>query len=226
MNDQTNKKISLILLAAGQSRRFNGIKLIQPITATNPNGKQVTQPLLLHGLDKLNALSKYLCNLNVESQVIVVLGTNQTQIQRLLPSSTEVIINENSSEGLSSSIKVAVKATHKIAATDMLLTLGDHIGVDIDDYQQLVELWLQTQVNVCSYYQNQLAAPAIFNQIHFNKLNKLQGDQGAKPLLLELAKTKQLKTLTLVNGVYDIDTKEDLIAWQQAFSSINAKLKD
>jgi len=108
----------------------------------------------------------------------------------------------------------------------MLLTLGDHIGVNIDDYRQLVELWLQTQVNVCSYYQNQLAAPAIFNQIHFSKLNELQGDQGAKPLLLELAKTKQLKTLTLVNGVYDIDTKEDLLAWQQSFSSINTKLKD
>lgn len=223
MKDLTIKKISLILLAAGQSRRFKGIKLMQPITAIDHNGEQVTQPLLLHGLNKLKALSNYLQSLNIESQIIVVLGSHQEQLQDLLPNSTQVVINKNSHEGLSTSIKAAITASYQIDASDMLLTLGDHIGVSIDNYQQLIDLWVQTHLNVCSYYQNQLAAPAIFNQRHFNDLNQLQGDQGAKPLLQKLAETEQLKTLTLANGIHDIDTEEDLSAWQQQFLSITIK---
>ena len=217
MNNSPHKMINLVLLAAGQSSRFNGIKLAQPITDFNPDGLLITQPLILHSLNKLHSLSNDLSKRNIQNQVVVVLGSHLKSLLELLPSSTHVVINHASEQGLSSSIKVAVKSTIEYQAGSMLLALGDHIGIGYEDYQQLGQLWTQTELNVCAYYQQQLAAPAIFNRSCFNDLAALKTDQGAKPILYKLNKKKQLATLTLHNGIYDIDTEQDIIEWQQQF---------
>ncbi|RBW46604.1 hypothetical protein DS885_07490 [Psychromonas sp. B3M02] len=219
MNKVLNhNSITLLLLAAGQSRRFNGVKLAQPITDLSIDGSTAkTQPLLLHSLDKLNALSTYLDTLKIQNQVVIVLGHHQQTLQQLLPKGTKIIINEDSDRGLSSSIKTALQATEQAQANNLLITLADHIGISYSDYQQLVQLWLKTQNNVCAYYQEKLAAPAIFKHTHFLALGELQGDKGAKPLLKKLAASNELTTLFLANGIYDIDTEKDLLTWQKQF---------
>jgi len=216
MNKIINEQhINLVLLAAGQSKRFNGIKLAQPITDLNSKGEKVTQALLLHSIDKLNALSYYLASINISNQVTVVLGSHQTQLKKILPDITNTVINLNSEIGLSTSVKTAVNEAHNNNSTALLLALGDHIGISFEDYKNLVDLWINKQHNVCAFYENKLAVPAIFNQQQFAALSLLKGDQGAKPLLNALAKSNQLTSLALLNGIYDIDTRDDIEHWEQ-----------
>ena len=51
--------------------------------------------------------------------------------------------------------------------------------------------------------------------ITFDALTQLKGDQGAKPVLQQLAQHKQLTCLALPNAINDIDTLDDLQQWQQ-----------
>ncbi len=207
------KTLTLVLLAAGKSSRFNGIKLAQLVTDLNADNVLIDQPLLLHSLDKLNYVADYLTSRNIISNVVVILGTHHNVLRQLLPTSTVSIINENSDAGLSTSVKIGVEAA--LSANGLLLALADHIGVTYQDYIKLVDLWVTQQSNVCASYQSQLGVPAIFNSEQFEALTHLKGDQGAKPVLQQLAETNQLTCLDLPNAINDIDTLDDLLKWQQ-----------
>lgn len=209
------KTLTLVLLAAGKSSRFNGIKLAQPITDLNADNVLVEQPLLLHSLDKLNYLAGHLTSRNIISNVVAILGNHHDTLSKLLPNSTAYMINEKSADGLSTSVKVGVEAALSANADGLLLTLADHIGVTYQDYIKLADLWITQQSNVCASYQNQLGVPAIFNNEQFEALTYLKGDQGAKPVLQQLANTDRLTCLNLPNAIIDIDTQDDLLQWQQ-----------
>lgn len=215
VNDLTPKKLSLVLLAAGKSSRFNGVKLAQSIQDINAQNILLDQPLLLHGLDKLNYLAEYLSSIGVANKVVVVLGAHHQQLKKLLPISTAYIINHQSQDGLSTSVQAAIGIAESSDSSDLLLALADHIGVSYQDYINLVDLWLIKQGNVCASYQSQLGVPAIFSRGQFPALSQLKGDQGAKPLLHQLASENNLTYLDLPNAVSDIDTRNDLIQWQQ-----------
>tara|TARA_R110001583_G_scaffold18667_2_gene74041 strand:- start:23998 stop:24717 length:720 start_codon:yes stop_codon:yes gene_type:complete len=209
------KALTLVLLAAGKSSRFNGIKLAQPIADLNADGQLIKQPLLLHSLDKLNHVADYLTSKHITNNVVVVLGTHHRKLRQLLPTSCAYRINDNSLDGLSTSVKVGVEAARSASASGLLLALGDHIGVTYTDYIKLAECWLTEQSNVCASYQAQIGVPAIFTSEQFDALTQLKGDQGAKPVLQQLAQHKQLTCLALPNAINDIDTLDDLQQWQQ-----------
>lgn len=209
------KTLTLVLLAAGKSSRFNGIKLAQSITDLNADGLLVKQPLLLHSLDKLSHVADYLTSKHISNNVVVILGTHHSELSQLLPTSCTYRINNNSLDGLSTSVKVGVKAARSANASGLLLALGDHIGVTYTDYITLAEHWLTEQSNVCASYQGQLGVPAIFTSEQFDALTQLKGDQGAKPVLQQLAQQNQLICLALPNAINDIDTQDDLQQWQQ-----------
>ena len=212
----SQKTITLVLLAAGKSSRFRGVKLAQPIVDFNANGVLIEQPLLLHSLDKLNYVADYLISNNVVSHVVVVLGSHHKELSSLLPKSTIFIINKQSERGLSTSIKVGVKNALSTNASGLMLALADHIGVSYSDYIKLADLWILKNHSICSSYQSQLGVPALFTADQFSTLALLNGDQGAKPLLQQLAHNKQLTCLDLPNAINDIDTQDDLLQWQQS----------
>jgi len=212
----SQKTITLVLLAAGKSSRFRGVKLAQPIVDFNANGVLIEQPLLLHSLDKLNYVADYLISNNVVSHVVVVLGSHHKELSSLLPKSTVFIINKQSERGLSTSIKVGVKNALSTNASGLMLALADHIGVSYSDYKKLADLWILKNHSICASYQSQLGVPALFTADQFSTLALLNGDQGAKPLLQQLAYNKQLTCLDLPNAINDIDTQDDLLQWQQS----------
>ena len=209
------KTLTLVLLAAGKSSRFNGIKLAQPITDLNANNVLVEQPLLLHSLDKLNYLADYLTSQNIANNIVVILGNHHDTLSKLLPSSAAYMINEKSDFGLSTSVKVGVEAALSANANGLLLALGDHIGVTYQHYIKLADLWLTQQNSVCASYQAQLGVPAIFDSEQFEALTYLKGDQGAKSVLQQLAQNHRLTCLDLPNAINDIDTLDDFLKWQQ-----------
>lgn len=214
-NNVKQATLTLVLFAAGKSSRFNGIKLAQVITDSNAEKVLIKQPLLLHSFDKLTYLSDYLTAKGITNNVVVVLGAHHHELSQLLPASCHYILNDNSLDGLSTSVKVGVDFALSARASGLLFALADHIGVTYKNYITLADLWIAQQGNVCAVYQGQLGVPAIFSHDQFTGLLHLKGDQGAKPVLQQLAKTNQLITLNLPGAIDDIDTQDDVLQWQQ-----------
>jgi molybdenum cofactor cytidylyltransferase len=161
-------------------------------------------------------VADYLISNNVVTHVVVVLGSHYKELSSLLPKSTVFIINKQSERGLSTSIKVGVKNALSTNASGLMLALADHIGVSYSDYIKLADLWILKNHSICASYQSQLGVPALFTADQFSTLALLNGDQGAKPLLQQLAHNKQLTCLDLPNAINDIDTQDDLLQWQQS----------
>nr|WP_283104303.1 nucleotidyltransferase family protein [Shewanella gelidimarina] len=205
----------IALLAAGASSRFEGIKLAEPIDVINTIGQVKRQPLLLHSLDKLQAVAKQLESTSLHCEVVVVLGAHQA-LMALIPAGVRVITNSQWQRGLSSSIKTAVTTAKQLNADALMVTLADHIGVDQDAYRLIIKRWLLERKTCCACYQHSIGVPAIFNVDLFNQLQRLTGDKGAKPLLKQLASQDELTIVEVPGIAVDIDQREDVVVWQQA----------
>ena len=88
-------KLSIIVLASGNSRRFNGNKLLYEID---------NKPMYLHTVDKLIDLKK--SNENVDE--IIFVTKYDKIIDNLKNKDIKVVKNNNSEFGISQSIKLGV----------------------------------------------------------------------------------------------------------------------
>ena len=61
-------------------------------------------------------------------------------------------------------------------------------------------------------YGNQLGVPILFDKSFFPELLKLQGDRGAKSFLQKY--TERISIVDFKEGLFDIDTPEDLLKLQ------------
>lgn len=101
--------ISAIILAAGESRRFPGNKMIHELSI-----KGVRKPLIAHTVDTFLSIDDI-------DEVIVVLGNDPCSIVEVLEGGPRLkfVVNPNYREGMSSSVKTGVGAVAKYA--DMVL---------------------------------------------------------------------------------------------------------
>ncbi|MFA0813769.1 nucleotidyltransferase family protein [Microbulbifer epialgicus] len=211
---QPTKRLLIALLAAGASRRFDGIKLEASVDVIDLDGRIKSQPLLLQTLDKLYSLTtKASTGLTIE--LVVILGEYREVLANLLPPDINQRINPNWQSGIASSIKEAVVAAEAINVDGLLIALADHIGVTIDDYQQLIAAWRSSGQICCAQYQNSFGVPAIFNASDFSDLTGLSGDIGAKKLLKARAAAYGLTVVDIEGITMDIDSKADLELWQR-----------
>ncbi|WP_444897054.1 NTP transferase domain-containing protein [Microbulbifer sp. EKSA008] len=211
---QPSKRILVALLAAGESRRFNGIKLQATVDVIDSNGKIKSQPLLLQTLDKLTSLNtKTSTGLKVE--LLVVLGAHQEKLDNLLSSDVNRRFNPNWKSGIASSIKEAVIEAEALQVDGLLIALADHIGVTLDDYQQLITAWQSYGQTCCAQYQNSFGVPAVFNSSDFTNLASLTGDTGAKHLLKKKSNLDALSVVEIEGVAIDIDRRADIEKWQK-----------
>lgn len=192
--------IGLILLAAGASTRMGSPK----------------QLLEFEG----QSLIRYATQNALRSRcfpVVVVVGANKELIKLEL-SDLPVFIADNSEweEGMGSSISKGLEMLlsvhpHVKAAVIMLC---DQPFVKTTLINQLIDEFEQknTPLIVCSYG-GSLGVPALFSADYFTALSTLQGNEGAKKLIL----THQNQTVAIPfpEGKIDIDTPEDYLGLQQ-----------
>ncbi|MBS1953046.1 MAG: nucleotidyltransferase family protein [Cyanobacteria bacterium SZAS-4] len=193
-------KIVAAILAAGASSRFGSPKQLAKL------GNKTLIDVTLDALD--SAGLEHIC---------VVLGCNFETIndhlrQRKGSSGTDFHILQNVewSNGLSSSIQCAVKFAIAEDATHVLLLACDQPFVDSSLVQKLLDsanaLSHKTDIIACKY-ENSAGIPAVFPAIFFDHLLKLEGDKGAKSIILT-SSTPVL--IDFPNGSRDIDFREDL----------------
>ena len=190
MNSKTGN-IYAIILAAGASSRFGSPKQLADWQDNN---------MLQHTINIAKSL--------FDKNIIVVLGANADRIKSSLDE-PPVTVTENTDwqTGIASSIRVGINALPEYTEAVMIL-LCDQPLLGKSSLKQLIALWHQQPGSIiASEYQDTIGVPAIFPAAFFPQLESLQGDKGAKQLLISLK--DQVHTVSLPEASTDIDTQQD-----------------
>lgn len=145
--------------------------------------------------------------------VCVIVGANASKV-RAAVADLEVLVVENPhwSEGLSTSIRCGVAAVVKSGCEGVLLLTCDMPSVGSAHIQLLMNEFNGASPHVASSYGDTWGIPAIFPAADFMALEALQGDKGAKAILM----ARNALLIPLAGGTFDLDTPEDVANWRSA----------
>ena len=221
-----------VMLAAGQSQRFDGIKLAQCLPVTSSDTPSETSgtvsslgesPLLarsvstvLAGADSVYRTLEGCREGNADkasASMTVVLGAHYDVLLPILPAGVTVLDNPDWLSGLSTSLVLAAKHAKQLNASALCITLGDQVALTANDYAALFSTWRETGQRCAARYQGQLGVPAIVLAEDFDELMRLTGDRGAKTLLTSLWQQGRLIAIDMPHAATDIDTRADLASW-------------
>lgn len=190
--DQTQPKLAIALLAAGQASRFGSPKQL-----ANYQG----QTLLERSIALLGS---------IDCEPLVITGAHHPVIYEYLRGISKerhVVFNQDWRQGMSSSIKTAVAHCSEHCVGIMFITV-DQILITQEDIHSLINLWQQdTSYIVCAEYAGHRGVPAIFPREYFSKLLDLDDDKGARNIIKS---SPNVKAVLLPNAELDVDTVTQL----------------
>ena len=192
-------KTHALLLAAGQSKRFVGIKQLAQISG---------QSMINFCLNNYKLNKQLLPELD---QLTVVLGANADVIQKQLASNINTFKVSDWQQGMGRSISVAISQLDA-DVSHVLIGLADQVAVTSEKFRLLLNKSInQPDKIITAYYQQKMAVPVIFPHQYFTQLMALSGDVGAKKILL--AHIDQTIKIAMPEAAIDIDSKDDLNKW-------------
>ncbi|GAA4295560.1 nucleotidyltransferase family protein [Nibribacter koreensis] len=192
--------IAIIILAAGSSSRMG-----HPKQQLSYQGKTLVQHVAEIALG------------SKADQVLVVLGANSEQIiPEIAHLPIKYINNLNWEEGMAASIKAGLHVLQKFhpVSTNALFLLCDQPLITADLLNAMMQAKDQTDKGIiaCAYAET-VGAPVLFDARYFTELNQLQGQEGAKKVLLK--HMNQVHAIPFPAAALDIDTPEDYLTLQQ-----------
>ncbi|MGZ9898658.1 nucleotidyltransferase family protein [Shewanella gaetbuli] len=205
-------RLAIVVLAAGRSSRFNGIKQLASLTSQHS--------LLSHTLTIIKTVQQQ-ADFNIPHSGVIV-GANKhkiiahiTELERTdNRNPVDVVVNEQWHQGLSHSVHCAVSFAIQKQCSALMLVLADQIALTHEDFLALLKAFQQNGQTCCAEYEQQLGVPAIFTQQDYSALLALKGDSGAKKILIQKQQINTLNKVALPYAGIDIDTKADLQLWQ------------
>jgi molybdenum cofactor cytidylyltransferase len=200
--------IEAILLAAGESRRFNDTKQLAFVDK---------KPMLVGTVEMLKN-AKF-------NSITVVLGANASNVKNVLQQvslesalgsnrfpSVNPIIAHKWQQGLGASI-AAGKENFAQDITHVFIGLTDQVEIRSEQCNLMV---IASRKNpnkiVAAFYNGKLGAPAIFPKAYFAELALLENDKGARNILR--ANAAHIISIDMPEAARDIDTKKDLLSYQ------------
>lgn len=198
MTDATDSQtLHIVILAAGESRRFGSPKQLARI-----DGRPLLHRIVSHATDLAG------------HAVTVVLGAHASDIAPLLKhTAATIVVNREWQEGMGSSIRAGLARVP--GSTDgVMLLVADQPGLTVEDLRRLAGAWRrQPDSLVASQYSGITGVPAIFPRWAFRDLAELRGDRGAQALFHR--HLDRLLRLPMPSAAVDIDTPEDLLALER-----------
>lgn len=188
--------LEVVLLAAGKSQRFGGVK-----QCAMYNGR----PLLEHCIEQFFENGNLIKGI---AQITVVVGANEQQVRTLNLKKVRVYSAQHWQRGMGASLGEFVEQI-EACTSHLLVGLADQIAITGDDIKHLIaESSSSPESIVVSQYQQLKSAPAIFPRYFFKELSALQGDKGARMLFSLYPDC--ITGVDLPHAAIDIDTQEDL----------------
>lgn len=191
---ETEKKIGIIILAAGNSSRLGEPKQLL---------KFKDQTLIRRAV-------KTAIETKAE-KIVVVLGANFELIKKEIEDlNCAIVFNENWSVGMSSSIKSGLEKLLEIAPeiSGAVISLCDQPVVRKKHFDELIEKSFQTRKPIVSaFYNEKFGVPALFSKENFPDLMNLEGDRGARKLLND--DSENIEKVEMSEAAFDVDTFED-----------------
>lgn len=179
--------IGAAVLAAGASRRLGSPK----------------QLLRVH--DTTFVRHAALCAIAAAHRAAVVVGCGaRAVLDSVGELPAEALHNPDWSEGIASSIRVAVDWATEQRLEALLLVLTDQPGLQATHLKRLCARYQVTRAPVASRYGGILGAPALFPASYFLALSALTGDRGAGSLLRG---TVDVETVDCPALELDVDTE-------------------
>lgn len=189
-------KIEIIMLAAGNSRRFGSNKLLHQIGGL---------PMYAHILGQLEEAAELL---EIETGLTVV-----TQYEEIAEAAraagAEVLYNPHPEEGISSSLKIGLKANR--TADACLFTVADQPWLSAGTVARLVTLFLESGKGMaCVSAGGKSGNPCIFSQKYYPELMELYGDIGGKHVITAHRNDTAVLELENAKELTDIDTRHSI----------------
>ena len=207
--------LKVILLAAGKSERYNGVKVLAKVQQ-----KETSITLIEHAFHQISVA---LNELNIdEKNIQIATGRYHSQITTFFSKheNSQYIFDycEDAHLGLGHSISQSVGHMltdvhdNENSPSHILIALADQVALTADDYIALIKqsLALPNKL-VCAKAGQEFMPPAIFPSTYFTDLMRLKGDKGAKPVLY--TNKENLQTVSIQHAERDIDTQQDLANW-------------
>jgi molybdenum cofactor cytidylyltransferase len=150
---------------------------------------------------------------------VVVLGAFATQIrEQLVSEKVHTVVNPNWPAGMGGSIHTGLQHLLRIAphVSNALLLLCDQPFITTALLEEMFALKNTSgKAIVACTYGNSTGTPALFGKSFFPQLLALNGQEGAKKILLQ--HPEQVATVDFPQGAVDIDTNGD---YEQLLTSI------
>lgn len=189
--------LEVVMLAAGKSQRFNGIKQCAQF-----HGKA----LLEHCLATFYQNDQLIAGI---SKLTVVIGANAQVVKKLHLGNANVLQVEGWANGMGASLAEFMQ-TIDPKTTHLLIALADQVAVNKTDIERLIaQSASHPNSIIVARYADVKGVPAIFSKRYFADLASLQGDKGAKSVIA--SHSDNVIGVTMPNALIDIDTQHDLI---------------
>lgn len=180
-------KIGVVILAAGEGKRFGGNKLLSKI-----KGK----PIISYVIENFKDFDK-----------IVIAGKYAKELLDFLADEI-VVYNPNWTEGISSSVKLGLRFYKDYDG--VLIVLGDMPLVTKEDISRIISSFNEACDAVVPTYRGQWGNPVLLSKKLFDKLMEIKGDIGARQIIKNNPNLKICEVECGIGVIVDIDTVEDL----------------
>ena len=212
-------KIAMIMLAAGNSRRFGANKLLYEIDGI-PMYRHVLEQLddtkkkieniyseysdivQLNNLYRNNIAAKIICDIIVITQYDAIAEAVKTK-------GISVLYNPHPEDGISSSVKIGLNAS--LDADAVLFTVSDQPWLTSETICELIHVFLNTSKGIaCVSCQGKMGNPCIFGRKYYNELLSLEGDKGGKKVIMKHLDDTQVYEIEEGRELEDIDYCESI----------------
>lgn len=188
------RRVAAVILAAGESRRYGGLKLLAPLAG---------RPLLQHVLDAANA--------STLDDVLLVVGHAADEILAAVQlGRARAVLNAAYASGQASSLRAGLGAA---SGTDaVVVLLGDQPGVRPELLAALIERQrISGAAAVMSSRQGRRSPPTLLHRDLWPALEALTGDVGAREVLAGRDDVAVVEVDDRLGRLVDVDRPEDLV---------------
>lgn len=191
-------KVALIMLAAGNSRRFGSNKLLYPV-----EGKAMYLRILENLLQVKNRVEAdgRFCSVTVVTQYPEI---GKAAAER----GAEVIYNSHPERGISSSLKLGLDANPKADAC--LFTVSDQPWLTKETILTLIRRHLASDKGItCLESGGNSGNPCMFSKDYYPELLALEGDTGGKMVINRHMEDVLRIPVADARQLYDVDVRPE-----------------